>query len=164
MSPALLFNALGESHCVKQKWSCFSCQVGSTEPQLDGFFSHTHSSPCSEESRPQDQWSKGWRTNLSLPSTQQWKSPPGSITPTSEHSLRKFSQAARPNAQWYLRLEYTSQVIPQFTSLSLSPRNSSSVWGAAATGLVPLSYDLQSKSLLESPNQMKQVLKPMING
>lgn len=82
------------------------------------------------------------------------------LPPPSTHSQRKASQAARPNAQLYpLPKWYPSSLLCHF-----HPEIPVLLGGLQGKGLVPLSYDLQSKSLLESPNQMKQVLKPMING
>lgn len=79
------------------------------------------------------------------------------LPPPNTHSQRKASQAARPNAQLYpLPKWYPSSLLCHF-----HPEIPVLLGGLQGKGLVPLSYDLQSKSLLESPNQMKQVLKPI---
>lgn len=87
------------------------------------------------------------------------------LPPLTTRFQREVSQEARPNAQQYPAPEYTSYMIPKFTSLSLSPRSLSSAWGGMqGKGQVPLSHDLQRMSPLESLIQMKQALKSTTSG
>lgn len=157
----------GESHCTKQKGSCFGCQVGAQNSCWMVSSLHPCRSPCSGSSRPEGSVEHGVKNQPQptlhptlkasswLPFTHLWS------LPSWEKSHRQPThRPAPPRTGKHFLYDWR----PQCDSPSLTHKSQFCLRDHKEQVYVLFHMSYRAYLSLERLFQMKQALKPMISG